>query len=168
MRMPDYLSFTQAVSQSTSQPEAAFDALCALTRDLVGVKLFTIMTRDPANNVAQRVYSNMPEAYPVSGTKPANETHWSRQVIGEKKTFVANDIDGIAEVFDDYELIRSLGCESVINVPIVVGGEVLGTINCLHEAGFYTADKVEAAEALKLPGALCLLLNERKTMMGGL
>ena len=55
-----------------------------------------------------------------------------------KQTFVANDIDGIAAVFADHELIRSLGCESVINVPIVVAGEVLGTINCLHEAGFYT------------------------------
>ena len=44
-------------------------------------------------------------------------------------------------------------------MPIVVGGEVLGTINCLHEAGFYTRDKVEAAEALKLPGAVCLLLT---------
>ena len=48
-------------------------------------------------------------------------------------------------------------------MPIVVGGEVLGTINCLHEAGFYTRDKVKAAEALKLPGAVCLLLTRLKT-----
>ena len=98
----------------------------------------------------------------MSGTKPANPTDWSRQVIDDKQIFVANDIDGIAAVFSDHELIRSLGCESVINVPIVVAGEVLGTINCLHEAGFYTSEKVEAAEALKLPGAVCLLLSERK------
>ena len=112
--------------------------------------------------MAGRVYSNMPEAYPVSGTKPANETDWSREVIKEKRTFVANDIEGIAAVFDDHELIKSLGCESVLNVPIVIGGQVLGTINCLHEAGFYTKEKVDAAEALKLPGAVCLLLNELK------
>ena len=41
-----------------------------------------------------------------------------------------------------------------------VAGEVRGTINCLHEAGFYTPERVQAAEALKLPGAVCLLLNE--------
>jgi GAF domain-containing protein len=157
----DYRFFTQAVAKETEQPEAAFDALRALTDAIVGVKLFTVMTHDSVNGVAQRIYSNMPEAYPVSGTKPANETDWSRQVITEKRTFVANDIEGIAKVFSDHELIRSLGCESVINVPIVVGGEVMGTINCLHEAGFYTEDKVAAAEALKLPGAVCLLLNER-------
>ncbi|PSJ59595.1 GAF domain-containing protein [Kumtagia ephedrae] len=160
MQVPDYSAFTKAVAAAGATPETAFAALWALTRDVVGVKLFTVMTHDGRSGMAQRIYSNMPDAYPVSGTKPANETDWSRQVIGEKRTFVANDIDGIAAVFSDHELIRSLGCESVINVPIIVAGEVKGTINCLHEAGFYTPERVEAAEALKLPGALCLLLNE--------
>ncbi|MGD9912540.1 MAG: GAF domain-containing protein [Rhizobiaceae bacterium] len=158
--MPDYASMTKAVAAQGRQPEAAFDALRALTEEVVGVKLFTVMTRDPVEGVAQRIYSNMPDAYPVSGKKPANETDWTRQVVVEKRTFVANDIASIAEVFYDHELIKSLGCESVINVPIVIDGEVLGTINCLHEAGFYTPEKIEAAEALKLPGAVCLLLND--------
>lgn len=159
MHMPDYSAFTAALA-AAHRPEDAFDALCALTCDVVGVKLFTVMTHDSRTGHAGRVYSNMPEAYPVSGTKPANETDWSRQVIQERRTFVANTIEDIAEVFYDHELIRSLGCESVINVPIIVAGEVKGTINCLHEAGFYTPERVEAAEALKLPGAVCLLLNE--------
>ncbi|KAB2861816.1 MAG: GAF domain-containing protein, partial [Bauldia sp.] len=114
-----------------------------------------------------RIYSNMPAAYPVSGTKPANETDWSRVVMGEGRTFVANDIDGIAEVFSDHELIRSLGCESVMNVPVVVAGRVIGTINCLDAAGHYTPDRIEAAEALKLPGAVCLLLQQRQSATGG-
>ena len=162
MQVPDYSAFTRAVAEHAAQPQTAFAALCDLTRELVGVKLFTVMTYDGRKGVASRIYSNMPDAYPVSGTKPANPTDWSRQVIDNKQIFVANDIGGIAAVFSDHELIKSLGCESVINVPIVVGGEVLGTINCLHEAGFYTSEKVEAAEALKLPGAVCLLLSERK------
>jgi GAF domain-containing protein len=160
MQSPDYSSFTRAVAESSAQPEAAFTALWELTRDVVGVKLFTIMTHDSKSGMAQRIFSNMPGAYPVSGTKPANQTAWSRQVLRDQRTFVANDIDGIAAVFPDHELIRSLGCESVINVPIVVAGEVKGTINCLHEAGFYTEEKVDAAGALKLPGTVCLLLNE--------
>ena len=159
MQVPDYAAFANAVAENNPQPEAAFNALWQLTRDTVGVKLFTVMMHDGKKGVASRIFSNMPDAYPVSGTKPANPTDWSRQVIERKQTFVANDIEGIRAVFDDHELIRSLGCESVINVPIVVGGEVLGTINCLHEAGFYTSDKVEAAEMLKLPGAVCLLLT---------
>jgi GAF domain-containing protein len=167
MKMPDYEEFTRALAERGDQPLAAFDALRALTEAVVGVKLFTVMTFDSRTRMAQRIYSNMPDAYPVSGTKPANPTDWSRLVLQEKRTFVANDIEGISKVFDDYELIRSLGCESVMNVPIVVAGEVIGTINCLHEAGFYTPEKVRAAEALKLPGALCLLLLRRNPASGG-
>jgi len=160
--MPDYSAFTAAVANGNG-PKEAFDALCELTADAVGAKLFTIMTFEASTGMAGRVYSNMPDAYPVSGTKPANMTNWSRQVLTEKRTFVANTIEDIADVFQDHALIKSLGCESVINVPIVVAGEVRGTINCLHEAGFYTPDRVQAAEALKLPGAVCLLLNELDT-----
>lgn len=166
MQTPDYAPFTKALASAGAQPARVFDALCALTREHVGVKLFTIMTYDNKRGFAQRVYSNMPHAYPVSGTKPANRTHWSGEVIEKRRTFVANDIDAIAQVFDDHALIRSLGCESVINVPVEVGGELIGTVNCLHEAGFYTPDRIAAAEALKLPAAACLLLNERSTREG--
>ena len=67
--------------------------------------------------------------------------------------------DAIAEVFPDHELIASLGCQSVINVPVVIYGAVYGTINCLDVAGYYTPDRVAASEALKLPGAAAFLLN---------
>ena len=166
MDFPDYSKFITALAERRDQPEASFEALCALAEATVGARLFTLMTFDAGTGMAQRVYSNMPDVYPVSGTKPANPTDWSRQVLQEKRTFVANDIGGIAKVFDDHALIRSLGCESVMNVPIILASKVIGTINCLHEAGFYTNDKVRAAEVLKLPGALCLLLQLRSSSNG--
>ncbi len=159
--MTDLSNFTDAVGTATDQPHVVFAALEELTRQLIGVKLFTVMTADTRGRSAERVYSNMPDAYPVSGTKPYNETHWSEVTLKQKKTFVANSIEDIAKVFDDHLLIQSLGCESVINVPIVVAGEVIGTINCLDVAGHYTDERVEAAEALKLPGALAMLLHDR-------
>ncbi|MFP5077825.1 GAF domain-containing protein [Rhizobium sp. YIM 134829] len=154
------LSFLAGLAEA-DQPRAAYAALEALTRRLVGVKLFTLMTSDTTTRLAERIYSSHPKDYPVSGTKPYNETYWSDITLRQQKTFVANTIEAIAEVFPDYELIDQLGCQSVINVPIVVGGTVIGTINCLHEAGFYTPERVAAAEALKLPGAVCMLLAER-------
>lgn len=158
--MPDYTHLAGAIAAAENQPDAAFEALFAFTRQVVGVKLFTIMTFDNETGMAQRIYTNMPDAYPVSGTKPTNRTHWSVEVMENKRTFLANDIEGIRAVFNDHELIQSLGCESVINVPVVVAGDVVGTINCLHEAGFYTDERVAASEALKLLGATCLLFNE--------
>ena len=152
-------AFGKAVERA-AEPETAHRALEEMAQAYVGVKLFTLMTFDRASGLARRCYSNMPDAYPTSGTKTVDEDRWVMRVLDGKRNFVANDIQSIAQVFDDHELIRSLGCESVLNVPIVVGGEVLGTINMLHEAGFYTPEKEIAAEILKLPGSVCFLLEK--------
>ena len=40
-------------------------------------------------------------------------------------------------VFADHELILSLGCGSVLNLPVTENNQTLGTINLLHEAGWY-------------------------------
>ena len=155
----DLIRFTRTVAGAASAADA-HRGLCELTEGRIGVRLFTIMTFDRARGQARRIYSNMPDDYPVSGTKDVDSSLWTEHVLDARQTFVANTIEGIAEVFADHELILSLGCESVINVPVVVGGEVLGTINCLHEKGFYDDGRVAASEALKLPGAVCLFMEK--------
>lgn len=140
------------------QPLATFQALEQLVSDRIGVKLFTLMQIDHVRGVACRNYSNMPVAYPVSGEKPVQENAWTTQVQGRQETFVANSIDEIAAVFPDHALIRSLGCESCMNIPVVIAGQVRGTLNCLHEAGHYTPARVAAAEELKEAGALAFLM----------
>lgn len=162
MEMPDYNTFVEAVAAAGGQPDRAYAALEKLVKDVVGVKLFTIMTSDTTDKLSERIYSNMADVYPVSGTKPYNETEWSEIALNRQETFVANTIEDIAKVFDDHELILSLGCESVINVPIIVDGEVIGTLNCLHERDYYTEERVRAADALKLPGAVCMLLHAQQ------
>ena len=121
--------------------------------------LFTLMEIDRRRGIARRNYTNQPDAYPASGEKPIQTNAWTEQVQNRQKTFVANTIEEIAAVFPDHELIQSLGCESCLNLPIVVGGTVIGTLNCLHEAGHYTPERVQAAEILKQPGALAFLLD---------
>lgn len=140
------------------QPGATFRALETIVQDTIGARLFTTMLLDRARGVARRNYSNMPDAYPASGEKPMQQNAWSDLVERRQQTFVANSIEEIAAVFPDHDLIRSLGCESCINIPIVIGGEVLGTLNCLDVAGHYTAERVAASETLKQPGALALML----------
>ncbi|MEP4196920.1 MAG: GAF domain-containing protein [Aliishimia sp.] len=149
---------TKAVA-STDQPMATFKALETLVDETIGVKLFTLMEVDNERGVARRNYSNMPDAYATSGEKPIEANAWTHQVQGRQETFVANSIDEIAAVFPDHELIKSLGCESCINVPVVIGGKVIGTLNCLHVAGHFTPERVAAAEALKEAGALAFLLD---------
>ena len=146
-----------------NQPEAIFQALEAEVQATIGVKLFTLMTIHRDRNVARRCYTNMPDEYPTSGEKEMTPNAWSDQVEGRHETFVANSIEEIAAVFPDHALIQSLGCESCINIPVVIGGDVVGTLNCLHEAGHYTPDRVAASDSLKIPGALAFLVAAMET-----
>ena len=73
---------------------------------------------------------------------------------------ISNTIEEIADVFPDHALIKSLGCESCLNLPIVIDGRLRGTLNCLDVAGHYTPERVAAAESLKTAGALAFLLAE--------
>ncbi|MEM5478036.1 GAF domain-containing protein [Pacificibacter sp. AS14] len=148
---------------STNQPMTTFKALEALVDKTIGVKLFTLMEVDNERGVARRNYSNMPDAYATSGEKPISDDAWTQQVQGRQETFVANSIEEIAAVFPDHALIQSLGCESCMNLPIVVNGNVIGTLNCLHDAGHFTPERVAAAESLKQAGALAFLLDDFMT-----
>ena len=142
-----------------NQPTVAFAALEKLAAAAIGARLFTLMTFDRASKLASRVYTNMPEQYPVNGTKPIKENTWTRRVLEQGEIFIANDSKGLAEVFDDHELIGSLGLGAVLNVPVVVAGEVIGSINCLEKAGHYTEDRAANAACLRTPGAACFMIE---------
>jgi hypothetical protein len=155
------MSFVAAVSEARTSA-SGWKALEDLAQSVVGHKLFTVMTVDMAAGLARRAYSNQPAAYPVSGTKPILHNRWFEIVHAQQRSFVANSIEDIATVFPDYELIASLGCGSVLNLPVVLEGDLVATINLLHAAGHYTPDRVAAAEAaLAIPARLCCALALR-------
>ena len=81
-----------------------------------------------------RVYTSHPVEYPVSGTKPMEKDGWYDTTVAGKRTFVANTPPEFARYFFDHALIVSLGLGSCINVPVVDGDRVLGTVNILAEA----------------------------------
>ncbi|MBN9887221.1 GAF domain-containing protein [Salipiger abyssi] len=142
--------------------DALFAALCALVQEEIGAQLFTVMTFDPVTRLASRTWSNRPGEYPPGGTKEMPPTDWGARVLDRHEPFVAQVPEEFAPHFPDHELIVSLGCESCLNLPVVVAGEVLGTLNCLDVAYHYTPERVARAARLIAPGALCLML-ERKT-----
>ena len=49
-----------------------------------------------------------------------------------------NNFKQIKKLFFDYETIKSLGCGSIINLPVINNNRVLGTLNILHKERFYT------------------------------
>ena len=143
--------FDRAITHAV-QPDECWRALQNLTAAVAGLKLFTVMTVDLTNEVAHRAYSSHPADYPVSGTKPIHYDSWFEIVHTQHKLFVANTIVDIARVFPDHEKIWSLGCGSVVNLPVIIEGQLAATINMLHEEHYYNPARVELIERyLSLP-----------------
>jgi GAF domain-containing protein len=144
-------AFRRSLAAEGGGADAPWTALRALAQDIVGAKLFTVMKIDLDANVSRRLYTNMPEAYPASGTKPISVTPWFEQVVLGKQMFVMNTIEEISQHFFDHELIASLGCGSCVNMPVVVKGRVLGTVNMLDAEHHFTPERVALVEHLQIP-----------------
>ena len=114
----------------------------------LGTRLFTVTRLDEDKALFARVFTSHPAEYPVSGTKPMERDGWYDTTIAGKRTFVANTPPEFAKYFFDHALIVSLGLGSCINVPVVDGARVLGTVNILAEAGHFTPEKLAGYEAL--------------------
>ena len=124
-------------------PALAFSDLHARCVAL-GTRLFTVTVQDPANNLARRAFTSHPVEYPTSGTKPLTRDGWYDHVIVGHRTFVANAPPEFARYFFDHALITSLGLGSCINIPVISGTAVLGTVNLLAEAGHFTPTRLDA------------------------
>ena len=144
-----------AVARDERQIGAALHRLAEAT---AGVKLFTMTADNPKAGYVRRVYSSDEVAYPMLGTKPIVFDETYRKMTEERFVYVVNSVEDMKADFPDLDLIVSLGCGSCINIPIVASGEMLGSVNLLHEEGWYTPERVAAAEALIVPAIACFLL----------
>lgn len=152
--------FLLAISAARTSADA-WSALQRLAQAEIGSRLFTVMTVDMQAGLARRAFTSHPREYPASGTKPIHRDEWFDIVHGERRSFAANTIEDIAKVFPDHELIASLGCGSVLNLPVVLRGELVATINMLDAPHHFTPDRVSRAEKLlALPSRLSWSLAE--------
>jgi hypothetical protein len=143
---PDILPHLRAVLDAATppqQPAPVFAALEQAMQAVIGHRLFTVMRLHVQSGEAERCYTNQPTAYPVGGRKPLTPTPWSEQLLHQHQPYIGRNADDIRAVFFDHELIFSLGCESILNIPVVFDGTVLGTVNLLHQAYWYDPSDIE-------------------------
>lgn len=135
----DYLLLGEALA-SASQPSDVYLAAERVLSQRLGFGLFTMLVRTPDGEQVRRVHTSNPQAYPLQGCKRMGPTPWGDLVLKNRQCYVSDNAEGIRWAFPDHELIASLGLASVINVPLVAIGQVLGTINLLDVAGRYHED----------------------------
>lgn len=136
----DDLNLLAEALRAPDQPLAIGRALETLAGETIGHRLFTVMRFDSDRSEVQRIYSNMPSVYPAGGRKQKKATAWASHVLGEMKVFRGTGPADIRSAFDDHETILGLGLGSVLNIPIGFNGRCQGTMNLLHEAGWYQAE----------------------------
>ena len=152
-----YLARVAEALGREGQPAALFAALDQAMAATLGHRLFTVLRYHPDAQESERLYTSQGAAYPIGGRKAVRPTPSTACVFGERRPYIGRTAADIRASFPDAELIFSLGCESVLNLPVVFDGRVLGTVNLLHGAGWYGEADVPLGllfAALAVPGYL--------------
>src|SRR5262249_6260940 len=126
-----------AAHADPDQPGATFRAIDSALARQPGHILFTVLVHHPALRQSERYYTNQPAAYPVGGRKPVTDSPWMHRVIRDGQPYIGRSRHDIEQNFFDHALIVSLGCESILNMPVRWRGQTIGTLNICHRAGFY-------------------------------
>lgn len=135
-----------ALSLHRNEPADSFwKKLDGELQDIFGHKLFTVLAYDVSSRLLCRVYSTQLDINPVGGIKRVTDSRWTRHVLEEGKVFRGETREDIKAVFSDYEVLWSIGCESVLNIPVVKRGMVVGSLNLLSGAGHYNEARIELA-----------------------
>jgi hypothetical protein len=136
-----------------------YPALQDAMQQVLGHKLFTLMSIDHERGEAARIYTSHPVEYPVGGRKPLGRmTGWGQVVLENHEPWIGRTAEDIEWAFFDHALIASMGCASCLNQPVIDpdapgGPRVIGTMNLLDAAGHYGDD----APARAAPFAALLL-----------
>jgi len=136
LNVEDFLVLAETL-RAPGQPQRICRALERLSGEIVGHRLFTVMRFDEDRSEVERIHSSLASAYPVGGRKQKRTTAWSETVLREMKVFRGNTAADIQAAFDDHQTILGLGLGAVLNIPVVFDGRCLGTMNLLHQAGWY-------------------------------
>lgn len=131
-----------------ANPNAAVYSRLHAACAALGCRLFTVSVSNAEGTLAARSYTSHPVEYPVSGIKPMTRDAWYDHVIVGKNSFVANSPEAFKEVFFDHALITALGLGSALNIPVIDGTRVLGTVNVLAEEQHFTPGRIAAYQAV--------------------
>ncbi|MGE8161536.1 GAF domain-containing protein [Paraburkholderia sp. NPDC080076] len=126
-----------AIQQQGGDADSIWSEFERSLTEVFGQRLFTVLAYDEASSRLGRLHSNRLDINPVGGLKRVTQSRWSDQVLRRGEIFVGSSREDIKAVFSEYEVLWSIGCESVLNIPVRKSGVTLGTMNLLGEAGLY-------------------------------
>lgn len=157
-RLCDALAADPEPADALRHIEAAREAM--LGPGLLTVNVDASGPQDPPGEIQLlRGWSSHPAAYPVGGRKRKLPSPWTEQLLRRGEVFIGEGNDALAAAFDDFERIRSLGLQAVINVPLLENGRCRATFNVLGSGPRWQREEIAVVRllaALARPFALRL------------
>tara|TARA_R110001599_G_scaffold66408_10_gene187781 strand:+ start:900 stop:1361 length:462 start_codon:yes stop_codon:yes gene_type:complete len=150
MTTPDLYDILRRIADPAAPRDTAY-GLCAAA---IPNRLFTAMLFHEVTMEVERLFSTVPDVYPVRGRKPKRDTAWGTKVLVDRQLNVGSGAEDISWAFDDDDTILSLGLTEVLNVPVVCGTRVLGTINFLRDTPPFGEEDAALAQLLAATLAL--------------
>lgn len=127
-----------ATTARTSEIGECCAELEAILQARYGHRLFTVFRVIEEQGEIERLHSSNTTAYALQGRKKKQDTVWGRVVLDEGKPLISRNPSELRRNFPDYETIADLGIKSMINIPLVWNGRVLGSMNISHvKEGFF-------------------------------
>jgi hypothetical protein len=134
--------------------------------EVFGQRLFTVLAYDADSSRLCRLYSNRQEINPIGGIKRVTQSRWTQQVLQRGEILIGSTREDIKSVFSEYEVLWSIDCESVLNIPVRRRGVTVGTLNLLDAAGKY--DHADQELALVFGQLAASTLEEEAVRLRGM
>lgn len=150
----------QSTWAAPDQPRSLLEAVGNAFAKTSGFKLYTVTQILQGGREVERIHSTNQDVYPVGGRKPVLPNAYSERVRNQMQPFLGRTVADFAPYFPDHETIAGLGLGSVMNLPIVYGGAVLGTANLLDSEYAYDSHHLEPAMLLARQLLPALLTSE--------
>ena len=130
----------------------------------VGVRLFTVLVWDPGRRTLRRVHTSHPDEYPLGGEKTVEvDGDWLSRCVDDQQPYLGADRAAVRSIFADHELIESLGCGAVIDVPVVTDGRTVGVVNALDAEGAYDEGTVDRLVGVLAASDLAIAIQQATT-----
>lgn len=133
--------------------------LVRLLTDLPGVLDTTLLAVSADRKSVSRIATSNQKMFPCGGGEMLGaDDPWVRRIMGEKKPVLADGREGLAHYLTNWEPIEAEGYGASGSFPVVIGGQVMGTVNILAAQGYFTPDRLTMIEALLPFVALAFLV----------
>lgn len=124
-------------------PQPLMALLSELFTALPGVRTVTYLATAPDRSVTHRIGTSDPQGFPIGGFDPIDDSAWNRRIFGEQQPIVGDTPEQMAAFIPETGQLLAMGYGATLCAPIVIFGEVRGTVNLLGDAGIFTPALLE-------------------------